>query len=31
MVIARKCKTISREIDATVAKNQVGKKEIKIK
>ena len=30
-VIARKCKTISTEIDAIGAKNQVGKKEISIK
>ena len=29
-VIARKCETISREIDAIVAKNQVGKEEIRV-
>ena len=30
-VIARKCETISREIDAIGAKNQVGKEEIRVK
>ena len=30
-VIARKCETIRREIDAMWAKNQVGKEEIKVK
>ena len=30
-IIARKCETISREIDARGAKNKVGKEEIRVK